>query len=86
MNHSDPLTDSKSEEARPLLAHFVDMVMEQFSEPKGDMKATLSKALTAAVSRLDLVTSEELEQQKTLLRAAQSEIEELKRRLAALDA
>ena len=74
-----------------MLEHLLQSILQQVQQPKEDLEKNLRAVLSEAISRMDLVSREELERQQALLQDARntirdlsSQIEQLQQRVDAL--
>ena len=74
-----------------MLEHLLQSILQQVQQPKEDLEKNLRAVLSEAISRMDLVSREELERQQVLLQDARntirdlsSQIEQLQQRVDAL--
>ncbi len=74
-----------------MLEHLLQSILQQLQQPKEDLEKNLRALLSESITRMDLVSREELERQQVLLHEARqtirelnSQIEQIQQRLDAL--
>jgi len=60
-------------------------IMEQLDQPKKDLEHNVRAILQEAVSKMDLVSKDEIERQRTALNHANSRLNELLKQVEALE-
>lgn len=60
-------------------------IMEQLDQPKKDLEHNLRAVLQEAVSKMDLVSKDEIERQRTALNHANARLNELLKHVEALE-
>ena len=60
-------------------------ILEQIDEPKKDLEKNLRALLNEAVEKLDLVSKQEIDRQKTALQSANQRLEELQKQVSLLE-
>lgn len=68
-----------------MIEHFLQSILEQMQQPKADLEKNLRAVLAEMITRLDLVSQEEIERQKFLLANAQKDIAELAKQIDELN-
>ncbi len=61
-------------------------ILEQVDQPKKDLEHNLRALLSEAATKMDLVSREELERQKTALNSANQKLEQLQELVKNLEA
>lgn len=64
----------------------VQNILQQLQQPKQDLEHNLRAVLTEAISKMDLVTHEELQRQQQALALANQRLQALQQQLDALQA
>lgn len=75
---------TKLEQNITMIEHFLQSILEQVQQPKADLEKNLRALLSEMISRLDLVSQEEIERQNLLLLKAQKDIAGLARQIDEL--
>lgn len=60
-------------------------ILEQVEQPKKDLEHNLRALLNEAVSKMDLVSKDEIERQRTALNNANARLNELLKQIEALE-
>jgi len=60
-------------------------ILQQIEEPKKDLEHNLRALLNEAVSKMDLVSKEEIERQRTALNQANQRLNELLKQVESLE-
>ena len=60
-------------------------ILEQVEQPKKDLEHNLRALLNEAVSKMDLVSKDEIERQRTALNSANARLNELLKQVEALE-
>ncbi|MEG2357870.1 accessory factor UbiK family protein [Acinetobacter sp.] len=60
-------------------------ILEQVEQPKKDLEHNLRALLNEAVSKMDLVSKDEIERQRTALNSANARLNELLKQIEALE-
>ncbi len=68
-----------------MLETLLQAILEQIDEPKKDLEKNLRALLNEAVEKLDLVSRQEIDHQKTALQSANQRLEELQRQVSLLE-
>lgn len=68
-----------------MLETLLQAILEQIDEPKKDLEKNLRALLNEAVEKLDLVSKQEINRQKTALQSANQRLEELQRQVSLLE-
>lgn len=68
----------------PMLDTFVQALKEQIATPKADLEKNIRALLGEMVSKMDLVSQQELNRQKTALEQANEQLEKLQQQLDQL--
>lgn len=68
-----------------MLETLLQAILEQIDEPKKDLEKNLRALLNETVEKLDLVSKQEIERQKTVLHLANQRLEELQKQVSLLE-
>ena len=68
-----------------MIETLLQAILEQVDQPKKDLEHNLRALLSEAVSKMDLVSKEELDRQRTALNNANLRLNELLQRVEALE-
>lgn len=68
-----------------MIETLLQAILEQVDQPKKDLEHNLRSLLNEAVSKMDLVSKEEIERQRTALNNANSRLNELLKHIDALE-
>jgi BMFP domain-containing protein YqiC len=68
-----------------MIETLLQAIMEQLDQPKKDVEHNLRALLNEAVSKMDLVSKEEIEHQRTALNNANLRLNELLKQVEALE-
>lgn len=68
-----------------MIETLLQAIMEQLDQPKKDVEHNLRALLNEAVSKIDLVSKEEIERQRTALNNANLRLNELLKQVEALE-
>ncbi|MBJ9723274.1 accessory factor UbiK family protein [Acinetobacter calcoaceticus] len=68
-----------------MLETLLQAILEQIDEPKKDLEKNLRALLNEAVEKLDLVSRQEIDRQKTALQSANQRLEELQKQVGLLE-
>ncbi|MDX8157400.1 accessory factor UbiK family protein [Acinetobacter pittii] len=68
-----------------MLETLLQAILEQIDEPKKDLEKNLRALLNEAVEKLDLVSKQEIDRQKTALESANQRLEELHKQVSLLE-
>ncbi|MBN6526109.1 accessory factor UbiK family protein [Acinetobacter pittii] len=68
-----------------MLETLLQAILEQIDEPKKDLEKNLRALLNEAVEKLDLVSKQEIDRQKTALESANQRLEELQKQVSLLE-
>ncbi len=68
-----------------MIETLLQAIMEQLDQPKKDIEHNLRALLNEAVSKIDLVSKEEIERQRTALNNANLRLNELLKQVEALE-
>ena len=68
-----------------MLETLLQAILEQIDEPKKDLEKNLRALLNEAVEKLDLVSKQEIDRQKTALQSANKRLEELQKQVSLLE-
>lgn len=68
-----------------MLETLLQAILEQIDEPKKDLEKNLRALLNEAVEKLDLVSKQEIDRQKTALQSANHRLEELQKQVGLLE-
>ncbi|MDD9319616.1 accessory factor UbiK family protein [Acinetobacter lactucae] len=68
-----------------MLETLLQAILEQIDEPKKDLEKNLRALLNEAVEKLDLVSKQEIDRQKTALQSANQRLEELQKQVSRLE-
>lgn len=68
-----------------MLETLLQAILEQMDEPKKDLEKNLRALLNEAVEKLDLVSRQEIDRQKTALQSASQRLAELQKQVELLE-
>ncbi|WP_160241710.1 accessory factor UbiK family protein [Acinetobacter indicus] len=68
-----------------MIETLLQAILEQVDQPKKDLEHNLRALLSEAVSKMDLVSKEELDRQRTALNNANLRVNELLQQVEALE-
>lgn len=68
-----------------MLETLLQAILEQIDEPKKDLEKNLRALLNEAVEKLDLVSRQEIDRQKTALQLANQRLAELQKKVELLE-
>ncbi|WP_407303144.1 accessory factor UbiK family protein [Acinetobacter sp.] len=68
-----------------MIETLLQAIMEQMDQPKKDIEHNLRALLNEAVSKMDLVSKDEIERQRTALKNANLRLNELLKHVEALE-
>jgi len=68
-----------------MIETLLQAIMEQLDQPKKDIEHNLRALLNEAVSKMDLVSKDEIERQRTVLNNANLRLNELLKQVEALE-
>ncbi|MBP2604786.1 accessory factor UbiK family protein [Acinetobacter calcoaceticus] len=68
-----------------MLETLLQAILEQIDEPKKDLEKNLRALLNEAVEKLDLVSRQEIDRQKTALQSANQRLAELQKQVELLE-
>lgn len=68
-----------------MLETLLQAILEQIDEPKKDLEKNLRALLNEAVEKLDLVSRQEIDRQKTALQSANQRLAELQKQMELLE-
>jgi len=68
-----------------MLETLLQAILEQIDEPKKDLEKNLRALLNEAVEKLDLVSRQEIDRQKTALQSANQRLVELQKQVELLE-
>lgn len=68
-----------------MLETLLQAILEQIDKPKKDLEKNLRALLNEAVEKLDLVSKQEIDRQKTALQSANQRLEELQKQVSLLE-
>lgn len=68
-----------------MIETLLQAILQQIEEPKKDLEHNLRALLNEAVSRMDLVSKEEIERQRTALNQANQRLNELLKQVESLE-
>lgn len=68
-----------------MLETLLQAILEQIDEPKKDLEKNLRALLNEAVEKLDLVSKQEIDRQKTALQSANQRLEQLQKQVSLLE-
>lgn len=68
-----------------MLETLLQAILEQIDEPKKDLEKNLRALLNEAVEKLDLVSRQEIDRQKTSLQTANQRLAELQKQVELLE-
>ncbi|MDD9315500.1 accessory factor UbiK family protein [Acinetobacter lactucae] len=68
-----------------MLETLLQAILEQIDEPKKDLEKNLRALLNEAVEKLDLISKQEIDRQKTALQSANQRLEELQKQVSLLE-
>ena len=68
-----------------MIVTLLQAIMEQIEQPKKDVEHNLRALLNEAVSKMDLVSKDEIERQRTALNNANLRLNELLKQVEALE-
>lgn len=77
--------DTKMDMTHMTLDRLVHTILSQIEQPKKDLEHNLHALLSEAIQKMDLVTQEELDQNKHQLQQAQKKINDLNQQIKALE-
>ena len=69
-----------------MIETLVQAILEQLDQPKKDVENNLRALLNEAVTKMDLVSKDEIERQKTALSNANERLDQLQQQVKALEA
>ena len=69
-----------------MIETLLQAILEQLDQPKKDVENNLRALLNEAVTKMDLVSKDEIERQKTALSNANERLDQLQRQVKALEA
>lgn len=69
----------------PMIETLLQAILEQVDQPKKDLEHNLRALLNEAVSKMDLVSKDEIERQKTALLNANERLSQLQEQVKALE-
>lgn len=70
---------------RTMIDTLLQAILEQVDQPKKDLEKNVKALLNEAISKMDLVSKEEIERQKTALNNANLRLTELQTQLKSLE-
>jgi len=68
-----------------MIETLLQAILQQIEQPKKDLEHNLRALLNEAVSKMDLVSREEIERQRTALNQANQRLNELLKQVEALE-
>ncbi|APX64036.1 MULTISPECIES: accessory factor UbiK family protein [Acinetobacter] len=68
-----------------MIETLLQAILQQIEEPKKDLEHNLRALLNEAVSKMDLVSKEEIERQRTALNQANQRLNELLKQVESLE-
>ena len=68
-----------------MLETLLQAILEQIDEPKKDLEKNLRALLNEAVEKLDLVSRQEIDRQKTAFQSANQRLAELQKQVELLE-
>ncbi|MBD8009342.1 MULTISPECIES: accessory factor UbiK family protein [Acinetobacter] len=68
-----------------MIETLLQAIMQQVEQPKKDLEHNLRALLNEAVAKMDLVSKEEIERQRTALNKANYRLDELLKQVEALE-
>ena len=68
-----------------MIETLLQAILEQLDQPKKDVENNLRALLNEAVTKMDLVSKDEIERQKTALSNANQRIDQLQQQVKALE-
>ncbi len=68
-----------------MIETLLQAILQQIEEPKKDLEHNLRALLNEAVSKMDLVSKEEIERQRTALNQANQRLNELLKQFESLE-
>ncbi|EIM38451.1 hypothetical protein HADU_12509 [Acinetobacter sp. HA] len=68
-----------------MIETLLQAILQQIEEPKKDLEHNLRALLNEAVSKMDLVSKEEIERQRTVLNQANQRLNELLKQVESLE-
>ncbi len=68
-----------------MIETLLQAILQQLDQPKKDLEHNLRALLSEAVTKMDLVTKEELERQKTALQNANQRLNDLNEQIKTLE-
>jgi len=68
-----------------MIETLLQAILQQIEEPKKDLEHNLRALLNEAVSKMDLVSKEEIERQRTALNLANQRLNELLKQVESLE-
>lgn len=69
-----------------MIETLLQAILEQLDQPKKDVENNLRALLNEAVTKMDLVSKDEIERQKTALSNANERLDQLHQQVKALEA
>ena len=69
-----------------MIETLLQAILEQLDQPKKDVENNLRALLHEAVTKMDLVSKDEIERQKTALSNANERLDQLQQQVKALEA
>ena len=69
-----------------MLETLLQAILQQIDQPKKDLEHNLRALLNEAVTKMDLVSKDEIERQKTALSNANQRLDQLQQQVKALEA
>lgn len=70
---------------RTMIETLLQAILQQVEQPKKDLEHNLRALLNEAVTKMDLVSKEEIERQRTALQHANQRLNELLKQVDALE-
>lgn len=67
-----------------MIETLLQAILEQVQQPKSDLEHNLRALLNEAVTKMDLVSKDEIDRQKTALNSANERLNQLQEQVAAL--
>lgn len=68
-----------------MIETLLNAILEQVDQPKKDLEHNLRALLNEAVTKMDLVSKDEIERQKTALESANARLSQLQEQVKALE-
>lgn len=80
------MKNTRNSSGPTMIETLLHAILEQIDQPKKDIEQNLRALLNEAVSKMDLVSKEEIERQKTALNSSNQRLIQLQNQVSALEA